>query len=343
MHELPFQVGQLAETRSLQPGYRGAWFRCKIQKIREKNGELSYRMEYVDYPDQGLEWVKVYQKPRTKKCLKLMVRPCYPTMYLEREKPDMRTISEEIVIVDNTWMVGDLVDFCADGCYWSGRVAKTLEDGKFQIDLFPPPVGEGSSYEAFYKDIRPSLDWSPKKGWTVPKAKVLNGGKQRLCAQLIKPEHSDGKAAVQTSVSTSSQCSSSHSSPITVPFLDAPEGRITVNNAARTGMDIEAGDPSTRETNYSDNAPSTYIRAESAENMPKKEINDGLFNEQPPKKLRKDKSICLDSMFLHSIEGAILDLEELVNRVKWIKGLLEFGMPSSCTGQSFWEFRQHIA
>ncbi|XP_028791617.1 uncharacterized protein LOC114747427 isoform X2 [Neltuma alba] len=304
MHELPFQVGQLAETRSLQPGYRGAWFRCKIQKIREKNGELSYRMEYVDYPDQGLEWVKVYQKPRTKKCLKLMVRPCYPTMYLEREKPDMRTISEEIVIVDNTWMVGDLVDFCADGCYWSGRVAKTLEDGKFQ---------------------------------------VLNGGKQRLCAQLIKPEHSDGKAAVQTSVSTSSQCSSSHSSPITVPFLDAPEGRITVNNAARTGMDIEAGDPSTRETNYSDNAPSTYIRAESAENMPKKEINDGLFNEQPPKKLRKDKSICLDSMFLHSIEGAILDLEELVNRVKWIKGLLEFGMPSSCTGQSFWEFRQHIA
>ncbi|XP_028752969.1 uncharacterized protein LOC114712583 isoform X2 [Neltuma alba] len=304
MHELPFQVGQLAETRSLQPGYRGAWFRCKIQKIREKNGELSYRMEYVDYPDQGLEWVKVYQKPRTKKCLKLMVRPCYPTMYLEREKPDMRTISEEIVIVDNTWMVGDLVDFCADGCYWSGRVAKTLEDGKFQ---------------------------------------VLNGGKQRLCAQLIKPEHSDGKAAVQTSVSTSSQCSSPHSSPITVPFLDAPEGRITVNNAARTGMDIEAGDPSTRETNYSDNAPSTHIRAESAENMPKKEINDGLFNEQPPKKLRKDKSICLDSMFLHSIEGAILDLEELVNRVKWIKGLLEFGMPSSCTGQSFWEFRQHIA
>ncbi|KAK4258158.1 hypothetical protein QN277_007640 [Acacia crassicarpa] len=316
MHELPFQVGQMAETRSLALGFRGAWFRCRIINIREKNGELFYRMEYVDYPEQKLEWIKVYQKPRKNKNSILMVRPCYPKMYFESEKPDMSTISEEIVIVDGAWMVGDLVDFCADGCYWSGRVAKVLEDGKFKIDLFPPPRGEGSGYEAFFRDIRPSLGWGPRKGWTVPVPKLLDGRKRRLCAQLIEPEHSDRDAVVQTSLMSLQR--SSHSPPSTEPILDSPEGRITVNNA-----------------------PSIHIRVEPDESIRRKEINDGLFNEQPSKKLRKDKNICLDSMFLHSIEDAILDLEELVNKVKWTKGLLEFGMPLS-SSQSIWELKQHI-
>ncbi|XP_054814412.1 uncharacterized protein LOC129314953 [Prosopis cineraria] len=137
----------------------------------------------------GLEWIKVYQKPRNRNTSKLMVRPCYPPMYLESQIPDMSAIFEEIVVY-NTWMVGDLVDWWADNCYWSGRVAKILEDGKFKIDLFPPPVGEGSSYEALFKDIRPSLDWGPKKGWTVPLPKFLNGGKLQFCAQIAKPRHS---------------------------------------------------------------------------------------------------------------------------------------------------------
>ncbi|KAI9119657.1 hypothetical protein K1719_009533 [Acacia pycnantha] len=316
MHELPFQVGQLAETRSRGVGFRGAWFRCKIRDIRENNGELSYRMRYVDYPGQKLEWKKVY-RTRKNKDSELMVRPCYPTLYFESEKPDMSTISEEIVVVDGAWMVGDLVDFRADGCYWSGSVAKVLEDGKFKIDLFPPPRGEGSSYEAFFKDIRPSLVWDPKKGWTVPIPELPNVRNRRSCTQLRKPEHSDRDAVVQTSLISLQR--SSHSPPSTEPLLDAPEGRITVNNA-----------------------PCIHIRVEPAESIRRKEISDGLFNEQPSKKLRKDKNICLDSMFLHSIEDALLDLEELVNKVKWTKGLLEFGMPLS-SRQSIWELKQHLA
>ncbi|MFQ6647411.1 hypothetical protein Gotur_020911, partial [Gossypium turneri] len=30
LHNLPFKVGQLVETRSFLQGYRGAWFRCKV-------------------------------------------------------------------------------------------------------------------------------------------------------------------------------------------------------------------------------------------------------------------------------------------------------------------------
>lgn len=37
-----------------------------------------------------------------------------------------------------------------------------------------PPWGEGKSYEAFSKDLRPSLDWSPEHGWTVPISSVAS-------------------------------------------------------------------------------------------------------------------------------------------------------------------------
>lgn len=36
----------------------------------------------------------------------------------------------------------------------------------------PPPMGEGSSYVASFSDLRPSLDWSPEDGWTLPTPKV---------------------------------------------------------------------------------------------------------------------------------------------------------------------------
>ncbi|XP_057771376.1 uncharacterized protein LOC130991282 isoform X6 [Salvia miltiorrhiza] len=78
---LPFEVGQLVEVRSFEAGFRGAWFRCKI-------------------------------------------------------------------------------------------------------DLTPPPLGEGSSYKGLLKDLRPSLDWSPEHGWTVPTQEDDTGHR---CARIIKP------------------------------------------------------------------------------------------------------------------------------------------------------------
>ncbi|MCH82222.1 hypothetical protein A2U01_0003023, partial [Trifolium medium] len=96
-----------------------------------------------------------------------MVRPCYPTIYRKSEKLDVNTISEVIVIVDDAWKVGDLVDWFSDGCYWCGTVTEVFGDDKVQVDLLPHPLGEGDTYKALTKDLRPSLDWSPEKGWTV--------------------------------------------------------------------------------------------------------------------------------------------------------------------------------
>lgn len=57
-----------------------------------------------------------------------MVRPCFPPIFHESEMPDITSIAEVTVIVDDLWKVGDLVDWCHDSCYWSGKLTKLLDN-----------------------------------------------------------------------------------------------------------------------------------------------------------------------------------------------------------------------
>ncbi|KAG5033562.1 hypothetical protein JHK85_017544 [Glycine max] len=106
----------------------------------------------IEYIGEEPSWIKLYQKPLTNigkskgYNKELMLRPSFPTLSYESEKLDVNTISEVIAIVNNMedWGLGRL------------------------IDLLPPPMGEELSYDALGKDLRPSLDWCPEKGWTMP-------------------------------------------------------------------------------------------------------------------------------------------------------------------------------
>ena len=42
-----------------------------------------------------------------------------------------------------------------------------------QIALHEEPLGEGGYYDADCKDLRPALDWSLEKGWSVPLSQVI--------------------------------------------------------------------------------------------------------------------------------------------------------------------------
>lgn len=42
-----------------------------------------------------------------------------------------------------------------------------------QIALHEEPIGEGGYYDADCKDLRPALDWSLEKGWSVPVSQVM--------------------------------------------------------------------------------------------------------------------------------------------------------------------------
>ncbi|PKI67406.1 hypothetical protein CRG98_012191 [Punica granatum] len=114
-----------------------------------------------------------------------MVRPRFPLVRRKSEKINIDDSSELTVIAEDQWKEGDLVDWWKDNCYWSGRVTKVLDNEKVQIELPRPPEGEGDTWDAYSKDLRPSLEWSPETGWTLPTIKV--GKHNRHCAQLIKP------------------------------------------------------------------------------------------------------------------------------------------------------------
>ncbi|KAG2377311.1 uncharacterized protein HKW66_Vig0259080 [Vigna angularis] len=328
MPDLPFQVGDLAESKSFQSGFRGAWFRCKIRDIRTKKAVISHLLEYFDYTDQKPSWIKLYQKSLTNigksKGLnkELMLRPSFPTFSRESEKLDVNAISEMTVIVNNTWKVGDLVDWYTDGCYWSGTVTKLLGNDKVQINLLPPPLGEGLSYEALSKDLRPSLDWCPEKGWSVP---IPVGDECRQpCARIIIPANSD----VTDEVGRHTVRMHSSSSLNLKDYPDRSIGRRKQSNSARNGMEI----------NESDNVSSLHMDS-SVENMEIASISR-IYNEDPAKK-SSDRSLYLNSMSSNTIEAAIMDLEELVNRIKWLRDVLNLRVsPLSDTKQS-WEFSKH--
>ncbi|KAL5542148.1 hypothetical protein UlMin_009858 [Ulmus minor] len=209
--EVPFKVGEEVEARSFLQGYRGAWFRCKIRKFSCRDDQMWCSLKYFDFPDQKLVSTKLYQFPPVhnrkskKKKLELMIRPRFPPIHCESQMPDANTISEVTVIVNDDWKVGDLVDWWADNnSYWSGRITQILGDDKVQIELHPPPVGEGLSYEVPCKDLRPSLDWSAQHGWTVVTPKGTDG---QCCAQILKPVNQGARLSSTADVVTGARAS----------------------------------------------------------------------------------------------------------------------------------------
>ncbi|KAI3921706.1 hypothetical protein MKW98_016562, partial [Papaver atlanticum] len=191
-HKLPFEVGQQAEAKSFQEGYRGAWFRCKILDCGQRGAEPAVALDYLDYIDYKKSWIQLYrlcpaEKHNDFRKRYLMLRPSYPQMYHRGQMPDICEISELVGVVDGDWEAGDLVDWFKDGCYWSAWITEVIDEENVQIQLPEPPIGEGEgqTHKVSCKDIRPSLDWTPELGWIVPISKV--GKTFRRCVRLIHP------------------------------------------------------------------------------------------------------------------------------------------------------------
>ncbi|XP_056852190.1 uncharacterized protein LOC108833446 isoform X1 [Raphanus sativus] len=113
---LPFKDGQTVEVRSFEPGYRGAWFRCKIVRIYIVERKLYYSLKYLDYEEEEIHEQQVFQRFGDEEKEWIMVRPSYPSVH--KVKADQ----EPIDVAHGSWKVGDLVDWHKDDCYWSGTV-----------------------------------------------------------------------------------------------------------------------------------------------------------------------------------------------------------------------------
>ncbi|GAB2294537.1 hypothetical protein Dimus_028741 [Dionaea muscipula] len=337
-NNLPFKVGQLAESKSFVTGFRGAWFRCKIKDIKPKGVHPVHALEYYDFPDEKIKWTRIYQKPpkrsdEMEKERELMVRPHYPRIYTENACPNLEMISEPIVITDRAWKVGDLVDWLSDGCFWSGKVFEIVDDDMVKVELPEPPIGEGSSYEVISKDLRPSLDWSPGLGWTVPTS--LGHEEGRTCARLIKP--------VGQGSSTGPSSTSQHSKKEDLVKQSIIASGNEIQDSPGTNIDMDISYSDSVKVCCSGSVSSRYVGDSSAEAAGTASEEEQDCDIGSSKKIRLDESISLNSTSSDTIESYILDFEELVNKVKWTKRILEYGIPSQDSGQPTWKFLEHLA
>ncbi|CAH9095385.1 unnamed protein product [Cuscuta epithymum] len=320
---LPFEVGQSAEAKSFQQGYRGAWFRCKIREIKQSHGHWNALLEYFDFPDEKLTGLRLYQRPpyvaKSKSSTRqLMLRPSYPPIIRESEIANESLRTEVRVVIQGAWQVGDLVDWWSSGCYWSGKLTKIINNVKARIELIPRPVGEGTSYEVHVKDLRPSLDWSPELGWTLPTS--LDGKNVHPRAQLIQPINKEiYHDEDEVSMDLGGHCDVHRSS----------ETEKEVRSTLESDTHI-CEDSGNRES--SDAA--TQVDGQTDEDL--------YYATCPLNKFKTSGGVRLNSMRSDTLEAAVTDLEELRNKIKWLKQILESGKPQSNAHDS-WEFVEQRA
>ncbi|KAL3828234.1 hypothetical protein ACJIZ3_017036 [Penstemon smallii] len=334
--KLPFKVGELAEAMSFQTGFRGAWFRCKVRQFTYRKGDSCF-LEYYDFPDEKLKCTKLYQLPPRytgkgkQKNRELMLRPPYPTIYKENQITHVSDITEVGLIVDDVWKVGDLVDWWTTGCYWSGRIIQLLGDGKAQVELKPPPLGEGATYEVLLQDLRPSLDWSLQHGWTVP---TQEGDPSRACARIINPMNQDfpvmdtnnaGQETGQTGSSVKKSLSSQISSN-SVAVSDESKSTATMETASKEVIDAQEKNIMRSDSWVSGKRKTSGEASDSGQITSAGEVGGAR------------EKVTLRSMHSDSIEAAALDLEEYLLKVKWLKSILLKGVSSSDAPKPQWEF-----
>ncbi|KAG0475781.1 hypothetical protein HPP92_015467 [Vanilla planifolia] len=114
--------------------------------------------ETLSKPPCVVEGLELHKK------MELMVRPRYPLFYRESDLPVPLPECDVIVISNDAWKVGDLVDWWCDGCFWSGKVTQILENEKVQIKLPDPPadpkgvLNQAAAWKVVYR-VCPSSMW----------------------------------------------------------------------------------------------------------------------------------------------------------------------------------------
>ncbi|KAJ4747937.1 hypothetical protein LUZ62_082342 [Rhynchospora pubera] len=326
---MPFQVGQMVEAKSFIQGYRGAWFRCKIKDTRIRSSFLECMLEYCDFPDEKVQWTNIYRIPpkehgasfkQRKK--ELMIRPSFPPFQKASERPPLHSPAEVKAVVNDAWKIGDLVDLWCEGCYWSGKIIKLSAVDSVQVELHARPVGEGGTYKGVLKDLRPSLNWSLEEGWSVPLSE-LNGDSwytarlvQQSSYRFLDNESGAAAKALDPSFSLKSRKEapdntlSEKSNPISLCFLGDNS-----NHKIRTDATLNPTAASSRSHN----------------DLKNKDISSSSGDK--------------DSREENSLEGqpdildeSIMELEEVASKIRWLKGLLQFGFTWSNDTKASWKF-----
>ena len=109
----------------------------------------------------------------------------------------------------------------------------------------------------------------------------------------------------------------------------------------KTEVDLHKGEMGIGKTSSSDSFSSSHV-GDTSEKITV-DGRDQCSNGGSSRKMGTDGGVALNSMYSDSLEAAILDLEELVNKVKWVKGILEHGISLPNALQPSWKFLEYYA
>ncbi|KAG9450389.1 hypothetical protein H6P81_010354 [Aristolochia fimbriata] len=291
-------------------------------------------------PNIEERWTVLYQKIPSGRAghgeMQLMVRPRYPPLYKENQMPDLSKISETTLIVNDAWRVGDLVNWWCDNCYWSGRVAQLLENGKVQVILFGPPSGEGGSYEALCTDLRPFLNWSAENGWNVPVPEGNDSETASPCARLLQPLMQNSE---NTIVGDPVENCNTGGDPEENNKVGGDSVENNLNRLSESGysssLEVSSGEPKlgTVDTEQPICSGKHFETGNLCEQI-RQDVSSGGSKR---KRVTENKQVT-STATSDAIGSAIMDLEEIVNKVKWLKNVLRFGFGWSNAMKPSWMF-----
>ncbi|KAL6615209.1 hypothetical protein ACP70R_037479 [Stipagrostis hirtigluma subsp. patula] len=252
---LPFKKGDLAESRSFSPGFRGAWFRSKISDMYIRQGHLECRLEYTDFPD-------------------------------------------EIIV------------------------------------LHEKPVGEGGFYDADCKDLRPALDWSLEKGWSVPLSQ--EDGKCWHTAYLISQNKDTGSSSSDEDIEQSCdgkediQKCGNGASDMPVQVMDSDAEFAVNNNGKEEALKClhGASDMPQEVTNskkkYLPNQNGKCCTKNDSSVAKPDESAEVLTDAQSSPICLKRRKTSTEHALVehHTVDDAIMELEKGAHKIRRVKNLL---------------------
>ncbi|TVU20770.1 hypothetical protein EJB05_30366, partial [Eragrostis curvula] len=367
---LPFKVGDIAESRSFSPGFRGAWFRSKISQMSVRQGHLECLLEYIDFPDEKKKWTRLYKvrpgcrKQKSSENRDIMIRPSFPQWYWENQIPDQIPKTDVIAVVSSPWKVGDLIEWWYTECYWSAKIIELLGDEKVKITLHEPPIGEGGCYDADCKDLRPALDWSLEKGWSAPLSQ--ENGKCWYTARLITQKTDTGSSSSDEDDAPSNNDSREEEQKcLNVPSVMPAEVMETgAKPSANTSEEIfmnkqddegEALKCSNRASDRPQEVINSNVDLQPNQNgkrctergtdnpiAEQGEIRDALSDgESSPVSLKRRKisPVPESEVSPDTVDDAIMELEKVAKRIRQLENrLLSMGSAPSNVAKPSWKF-----
>ncbi|CAN6354134.1 unnamed protein product [Urochloa humidicola] len=345
---LPFKVGDTVESRSFSLGFRGAWFRSKICLMCIRQGHLECLLEYLDFTDEKKTWTRLYKLPPGSR---------------KRKSSESRMIMTNVVaIVSSPWKVGDLVEWWYTDCYWNGKIVELLGDDKVKIALHEEPIGEGGYYDADCKDLRPALDWSLEKGWSVPLSQ--ENGKSWYTAQLIIQSTDSGSSSSDEDIEPS--CDGEEVQKCLNGASDVPAEAMGSSAKLSANVSdeffINQGDGKGESLNGPSDMPQEVtdskgelppnqnghccIKSESNSHIAKQgespeAISDGQSSPISFERWKTSSGDITVEAPPDAVDDAIMGLEKVANKIRRLESLLlSVGSPPSKVAKPSWKFEE---